>query len=420
MSSKTITESLPIDISEGTIFVINQPNPNSYTHGFFKYPCKFIPEIPRWALRKYLGEKPESKTVLDPFAGSGTTLLEASINGIESVGTEIDEIAKLLIKVKTTVLSNEDIAEIEFFCEKIIDELNNKLYDNNCIILPEINNLEHWFNEENLNDLGYLYYQITELSNENIRDFLKICMASIIKKVSNADDISPKPYVSKKVIKTPPSVAKTFTEVVKRYLGGMKKLMECNLARVRVEGDALHIPCEDGSIDLAITSPPDINAFDSVRTLRLENLWLNLDTENGLREKKKQYVGTESINVPNEEKNIDIISDSKLLSDYYSIISKVDKKRALIMKKFFEEMKTNLTEVYRSLKASGVYVIVVGNSSIRNTIVETWRVLQEIAEQIGYKYELHFSYEILNPYIRIPRGEKGGIIGVDHILVLRK
>ena len=50
-------ESLPVDIQTGATYTIKQANPNSYTHGMFKYPCKFIPEIPRWGINTYLSEK---------------------------------------------------------------------------------------------------------------------------------------------------------------------------------------------------------------------------------------------------------------------------------------------------------------------------------------------------------------------------
>lgn len=46
-----VVESLPKNIIEGATYSISQNNPNKYTHGFFKYPCKFIPEIPRWAIK---------------------------------------------------------------------------------------------------------------------------------------------------------------------------------------------------------------------------------------------------------------------------------------------------------------------------------------------------------------------------------
>ncbi len=50
-------ESLPMDIQSGAAYSIKQANPNTYTHGMFKYPCKFIPEIPRWGIHTFLPEK---------------------------------------------------------------------------------------------------------------------------------------------------------------------------------------------------------------------------------------------------------------------------------------------------------------------------------------------------------------------------
>ena len=413
---KIQVDELPIEIKEDAIYEINQPNPNSYTHGFFKYPCKFIPEIPKWSIRKYYNEG----LILDPFAGSGTTLLEASIAGIESIGTEIDKIAKLIIKVKSTKLDSNEIREVRKFTSNIIMKLDNHEYGENEKIFPAINNLEHWFKNNILDDLGFLYYSIMHVENIDVREFLMVCMASIIKKVSNADDISPKPYVSNNIIKNPPEVSSTFADIVEQYLVGIKKLSNCKLSKITVDGDATHINVDDNSISMAVTSPPYINAFDYVRTLRLENLWLQMATENELREKKKLYLGTESIKVKDERENLQILQESDLLKEYYDKIVEVDEKRALILKKFFEDMKQNLAEVHRVLVEGGYYIIVIGNSSIRKIDVESWRVLKDLALNVGYKYSTHFGYEIKNPYIRIPRGNKGGKIAIDHILVIQK
>lgn len=108
------------------------------------------------------------------------------------------------------------------------------------------------------------------------------------------------------------------------------------------------------------------------------------------------------------------------MKDYYDQIHPVDEKRALIIKKFFEDMKTNLQEVYRVLKPECYYLIVIGNSSIRKVDIESWKVLKDLAVNVGFEYENHIGYEIQNPYIRIPRGNKGGKIAVDHILVIKK
>lgn len=415
---KIIVDELPSKIIEDAIYVINQPNPNSVTHNFFKYPCKFIPEIPRWGMRVYLEN--EDGVVLDPFSGSGTTLLEAGLAGKDAIGAEIDDIAKLIIKVKSTKLSQEEIQEVGMYTRDIVNRLEKQEYESCEVIYPKINNLEHWFRHDILNDLGHTYYTITRIANSNIKDFMLICMASIVKRVSNSDDISPKPYVSNKIIKNPPPVAKTFEDTVSRYLVGIRELTEYDLGDIRVEGDATNLIAEDESIDIAITSPPYINAFDYVRTLRLENLWLQLATEDELREKKKKYLGTESIKVKEERLSLQILNESDLLKQYYEQIYPIDEKRALIMKKFFEDMKQNMREVYRVLKPGSRYLIVIGNSSIRKVDVESWRVLKDLASDVGFEYESHIGYEIQNPYIRIPRGNKGGKIAVDHILILRK
>lgn len=409
-------ESLPIDIKSGATYSIKQANPNSYTHGMFKYPCKFIPEIPRWAINTFLPEK--KGIIFDPFSGSGTTLLEANVNGIDGYGTEIDDIAKLIIKVKTTVL---DLTQIDYLEQCYSEIINIISQDNSKLFRPDINNLEHWFSEKSINELGRMKVYIDYINDTDIRDFFKLCMVSIIKRVSNADDTSPKPYVSNKIIKVPPTVEKEFSSVFHRYKQMMLELLHIEKMGNSniIEGDALNFSLPK-KIDLAITSPPYINAFDYGRTMRLENLWLATLTEEKLREKKGQYVGTEKINTNKEKEKLNILKKSIRLNEYYEKIVKLDEKRALIVKKFFEDMEQNLVNVYSQMNTGGNYVIVIGNSTIRKVNVESWKVIEEISNNVGFKTVQYFNYIIQNPYIRIPRKGMGGKISKDYVLVLGK
>lgn len=409
-------ESLPMYIQKGATYIIKQGNPNSYTHGMFKYPCKFIPEIPRWGINTYLSEK--RGIVFDPFSGSGTTLLEANVNGINAYGTEIDDIAKLIIKVKTTILDSTQMELLDQYYSEIIKIIGQDDFE---LFIPTITNLEHWFSETTINELGKMKIYIENIEDENIRDFFKLCMVSIIKRVSNADDTSPKPYVSNKVIKIPPTVEKEFTSVFHRYKQMLLELLHIEkMGNTEiVQGDALEF-LVPSRIDLAITSPPYINAFDYGRTMRLENLWLDTLTEELLREKKSQYVGTEKINIKKEKNKLGILKKSILLKAYYDQIVEQDEKRALIVKKFFEDMEDNLRCVYSQMNIGGKYVIVIGNSTIRKVNIESWRVIEEIANKIGFKTIQYFNYIIQNPYIRIPRKGMGGKISKDYVLVLEK
>lgn len=417
VNNHIIVESLPNDIEFGGSYIIAQANPNTYTHSFFKYPCRFIPEIPRWAIQKYLTGV-ESASVFDPFAGSGTTLLESVINDYEAYGTEIDNIAKLIIKVKTTPFTKDKLEEIANEFNRIVTNIDTSQKPQK---LPGINNLDHWFTEDAIVKLSGIKKNIDRIDDKDIRDFFNVCFVSIIKRVSNADDVSPKPYVSNKIKKNPPETIKEFSSTFTKYFEGIRELSSLGLtkkARI-INGDALNFEF-DGLFDLAITSPPYINAFDYARTMRLENLWLDTMTENELREKKKDYVGTESIKITEEEKRLEILDKSTILKSYYSQIFEKDKKRALIVKKFFQDMEGNLKNTYKYLKPGGHYMIVIGNSSIRKVEVESWKVIQQIAELVGFKTETYFNYLIQNPYIRIPRGNKGGKINLDHVLVLKK
>lgn len=411
-------DELPLKTDDGTSFTIKQRNTNTYTHGFFKYPCKFIPEIPRWSITKYMPEN--GSLVFDPFSGSGTTLLEAKILGYDSVGTEIDPVAKKIIKVKTQDYSKKDLLDIDDDYKKIVTLILEEK-QNIPIFKPSINNLEHWFTKENLMILGKLKTMLDLVENKKSRSFLELVFLSIIKAVSQADDSSPKPYVSKKIIKKAPNALEKFKSTFERYRKNLEEYADLQLDNNSeiVTGDAL-VTYDKFKADIAITSPPYINAFDYPRTLRLENLWVETHTEESILDSKGQYVGTEKFKISQEnEKSFDILDESLLLKEKFYKIKEVDEKRALVVKKFFDDMKQNLVNVKEHLKKDSVYVIVIGNSTIRKENIESWKILKDIAENLGYEYIEHISYNIMNPYIRIPRSGRGGKISQDHILVLK-
>lgn len=95
------------------------------------------------------------------------------------------------------------------------------------------------------------------------------------------------------------------------------------------------------------------------------------------------------------QKNLEILEKSVILKSYYNQIFEKDKKRALIVKKFFEDMEGNLKNTYKYLKPGGHYMIVIGNSSIRKVEVESWKVIQQLSELVGFKTET-YGIKIMN------------------------
>src|SRR5690348_9856531 len=82
---------------------------NSTTNTIHPYPAKFIPQIPRHFIEQFSNP---GDTVYDPFLGSGTTAVEANILGRNAIGNDVNELAILISKVKTTPIPNKKLISL--------------------------------------------------------------------------------------------------------------------------------------------------------------------------------------------------------------------------------------------------------------------------------------------------------------------
>ena len=211
MEYQIVKNEIPLNVEYGTVLNINTNNVTRDTHGFHKYPAKFIPHIPYWAIKKFTGQE-HGKLILDPFCGSGTTLVEASLSGYNSIGIDIDPLSILISKVKTTKISIKELSLVVGWIKKNIHIKQNESF------YPECNSLDHWFTQESviklsiirtfINNLDVIFTPKKEILD--IKDLLLICFSSIIRKVSNADNESQKTYVSHTKIKKPEDVNSLF------------------------------------------------------------------------------------------------------------------------------------------------------------------------------------------------------------------
>jgi len=421
---------IPKNPSKGTTFLIRSNQITDYTHGIFRYPCKYIPHVPRWFLTKYSNINSKKYGVLDPFVGSGTTLVESSLMNIPSYGIDVDPLSCLLSKVKTTRFSNKEIDLLN----EVINKLDNKLKISHSLDsaiskhIPKFETLNYWFSREAINDLAIIKYYIEHFykktNNKKIRDFLLITLASIIRKASYAEEQSPKPYISKRIKKRALDTKDLFLSNLKKYSDSIFKFSSStNIPAAKTIGyDARNInkkAIKQGKIHLAMTSPPYINAFDYVRSLKLENVWLNLITEDDIPRLYDKQIGTEKIHVERyntEKPQTGINSLDKKLADIY----KIDKKRAYVVADFFKAMSQNIQEIHNILINNGYYCIVAGDSKIRDVKIPTSRIFIDIAKRKGFNLVDDFSYIIRNRYLRIPRKGRGGFIPKDHIIVFNK
>jgi DNA modification methylase len=419
MKEKIIqVEEIPIDVEYNSTLEITSNNLGYFMHSFFKYPCKFIPLVPRWAILKYTQP---GEFVLDPFAGSGTTLVEAVLLRRNALGAEFDKLSQLLCETKTRNLSSRQI-------QRLI-EIKGALFaepDQNYTFRPDLHNINHWFPQENVVGLAALKERIdgiyAKTKDRSIPNFLLVCFAAIIRKCSYADDTSPKPYVSTRIKKRPATVREAFLSVFNSSLKNIERYENHKLGRSTIisqDARDIRAPTYEGRVSLAITSPPYINAFDYVRSLRLENAWLGYYGDSNIMNVKRKQVGTEIIPSSVYSKELEK-TGNKRLDLILNTISETDKKRAFVVLKFFEDMTKDIMVVKKLLRPNSHYVIVVGDSEIRRVNVPTHDILVDIAQQNGFKLDNIFSYIIKNRYLRIPRSGRGGLIKKDWVIDLVK
>lgn len=409
---------IPIDLpaTVGDRFLFISHDQSFLTHGLHKYPAKFFPELPRWLIKRY---SQQYDRILDPFAGSGTTNVEALLSKRNSVGIDVDPFSRFLSKVKVTPLDEKELKNAQkILLESIIN------FDPSEVTESEIPNFpyrDNWFKKEILIELTYLRKQIQQLnSNNEVKEFFRVCLSSIIRSVSNADDNCTRTVIRKKLNKLvkPSDALNRFAKTVLTKVPKMTEFSQDYPHDISVEFpedmDARNIKYEQDYFNLAVTSPPYVNAVDYPRTHQLEMYWLGfaLDSLNTL---KKQNVGTESVSSRHYKRKHEIgvrDADSVIAS-----IFEVDPRRAYIAYKYLDDMRQNFSEVYKVLRKDGRYIVVVGNNRIRGHLFENWKYLMPIAEQIGFDVETYFGSEIIKHFIKIPREER---INTDWILVLKK
>jgi hypothetical protein len=94
---------------------------SGFTHNYYRYPARFSPCFARAAIEAF--SRP-GDVILDPFMGGATTLVEARTLGRHAVGSDINALSVFLARVKTTALSDNDLARIEDWVFDLPEHLN--------------------------------------------------------------------------------------------------------------------------------------------------------------------------------------------------------------------------------------------------------------------------------------------------------
>ncbi len=224
-----------------------------------------------------------------------------------------------------------------------------------------------------------------------------------------------------------PKPTQYFEEAMDRNFERVKALsqiLDSNGNRVEVfQGDAKQLSSilqqnDIKEINFIITSPPYINAQDYFRSYKLELYWLGITTPEEIKYLKKQTIGTE--NLYGIGPNSTLWNETELLNTVCGEIGQINKTKASIVQKYFENMKRIFEESQRVLDRKGHFCLITGNNKICGVQVPTHKILSDIAETTGFKIVEAGRDKIRDRSLPPNRNHDGGIIEEEWVTVFEK
>ena len=400
-----------LNIIEDESFDYKNINASEGIHGIHPYPAMMVYPIAKNLISTYSNEE---ELVLDPFVGSGTVLVESLLQNRNSIGLDLNPLALLLSKVKTTPLINVDLMKP---LEKII-ALEGK---NKKLVIPKFFNLDFWFGQMAINRLSALLSEINQINSPEIRDFFQVAFSETVRLSSKSKNGEFKLVRMKEHENFDPDVYRTFEKTVLRNIIKIQSTyIEKPNSKVSIlDWDSrIAPPIEENSIDLILTSPPYGDSKTTVaygQFSRLSLQWLGYQKVNIDKDSLGGIISKETMNP----------SISKILNKTIVKIKERDEKRAREVYSFFRDLELCLSNCIPLLKTKGYACFIVGNRRVKQVTIPTDIILKEFCENLGLKYRKTISRNIPNkrmPSANSPTNAKGVkelTMNKEHIIILQ-
>ena len=395
-----------------------------YTHHLHWYPAKMFYRIPAAILDAL--KLPPGSTILDPFCGSGTVLVEALSRGYSAIGVDLHPIARLISRTKTTPL---DRIILQSYLVAILDRARRLRRS------PPPSRLPHfWFRRPARDALFRLYHAIDNLVGErSYRDFFFANLTNITRRCSLADPAIPSPSRMRpeRCEQAGPRYQRALqdarslntTEIYRRYETATARNVErlCTFLPPHrscasvVRGSALSLDLPDSQIDAIITSPPYCGAQKYVRTFKLELLLMGYSSDQ-IRRLEHASLGTErgfptvsadTLNVTPQRRRI--IAD----------IRENNPRRARMLESYLFGLSEFASEVHRVLRPSGDAFISFGTSRFAGFDVDLADCFSESCP-VGLRLVAKLTDRIPSRGLITRRHPSSAVISTEHVLWLRK
>lgn len=388
-------------------------------HGLHEYKGKFNPQVVRALFNIYGVSK--NSTILDPFCGSGTTLVEAAHIGAQGIGTDINPLAVFIAntKVKSLGINWKTIEkDFEFLVNNYFSERKNfKLSEQNT---SRIAYLKNWFPLEILLDIECLRNLSVKVPVS--KGLILVVISNLLRDYSYQE---PKDLRIRRRKSPLPSIAliDALKSKMKAILISIKDFQD-KFGVIRSNNKAINIDINncgsidiaENSIDFALTSPPYATALPYIDTQRLSLVWLSMVESNGIKNLETDLIGSREYKMKKEQDDWNSIlrKNSKSLPEsihlfctsLFDMLISDDgfRKRAVpsLLYRYFFQMKNMFEKLEQKLKPNGHFALIVGHNHTTiggvRTDIDTPEFLVHIAMSLGFKLIENTPLEVYQRY----------------------
>ncbi|MCH8011954.1 MAG: DNA methyltransferase [Candidatus Marinimicrobia bacterium] len=382
-------------------------------HSWYRFVLSFPPHLVREYINRF--KLDNSNIVLDPFCGTGTTLVECKKMGIPSIGIEAHPMAHFAasVKINWEIDPINLINSSEIIAEKVIEELRcqgiedepffhiNVINNQNLISLPSEQFrllIKDSISPIPLHKTLTLLQHLKNQDNTKIYNYQLLALAKAL--VSNIGNVRFGPEVGIGKIKED-------TPVVLYWLSEIKKIArDIQNNDIHLSGKSqvilsdarnLNNQIEEESISAVITSPPYPNEKDYTRTTRLESVILGfVRSKNDLRNLKKNLVRSNTRGIYSSDDDDKWISDNITVQGIAREIEKrriklgktsgFEKNYHRVAKLYFGGMFRHLSVLRNFLKRGAKLAYVVGDQeSYLRVNIPTGHILADMSQSLGYE-----------------------------------
>lgn len=351
-----------------------------WTHGYHRYPAKFLPNVVKKIIEDY--SPANCKVIADLFAGCGTTLVEAKAHGIKSIGTDINPVARLITKVKTTPINPQDFHVAYTELVECFDEYNEADY----LTIQKHERLDHWFFQSEKAKIAFLFDAVCKLNaSDNIKEFFYVSISHILKNCSRWLQSSTKPQVDKnKIIPDPFDEFKRHCQKMIKSNAEFFHHLDKNgcldtLCDIYLE-DARHTSIKSESVDMIITSPPYVTSYEYADIHQLTAYWMDYVTN--MLEFRRNFIGTSYSGNSSYE-----VNGSIQAQEIVNALAEKDKHISRNVAQYFNDMREVAKEMARILVTNGRACIVIGNTKIKDVHIKSAEVFCEFLINAGLTKE---------------------------------